>query len=202
MTEIAATATETAKMPTVASQVELTETLQRLQVPCVILERTGRVRWMNDSARSAFGNITGQHYSAVVVPEDVERVRKQIELKAAGVSATDYEVDVVTADGRRRRAEVSSVPVRGAHVCTGMFGIVRVEAAPRARSGRAALTKRQNQVLHLLAAGQSTVQIAGALQLSIETVRNHVRHILRALGAHSRLEAVAIARREGLLEDD
>jgi DNA-binding CsgD family transcriptional regulator len=43
------------------------------------------------------------------------------------------------------------------------------------------------------------VQIAAALHLSIETVRNH---ILRALGAHSRLEAVAIARREGFLEDD
>jgi PAS domain S-box-containing protein len=200
MTQKAATATETAQMPTVAPQVELTGTLQRLQMPCVIVERTGTLRWMNDAARSAFGDITGQHHSAVVVPKDVERVRKQIEQKAAGVPATDYEIDVVTADGRRRRAEVSSVPLRGAHVCTGMFGIVRVEAAPRARSGRASLTKRQNQVLHLLAAGQSTVQIAGALQLSIETVRNHVRHI-RALGAHSRLEAVAIARHEGLLEE-
>jgi PAS fold len=31
-----------------------------------------------------------------------------------------------------------------------------------------------------------------------ETVRNHIRHVLRALGAHSRLEAVAMARRSGL----
>jgi DNA-binding NarL/FixJ family response regulator len=54
----------------------------------------------------------------------------------------------------------------------------------------------------VVAVGQSTVQIATALHLSVETVRNHVRHILRALGAHSRLEAVAVARREGLLEDD
>jgi hypothetical protein len=45
---------------------------------------------MNDAARSAFADITGQHYSAVVVPEDVERVRRQIELKAAGAPATDY----------------------------------------------------------------------------------------------------------------
>jgi PAS domain S-box-containing protein len=189
-------------LSTAEPEAELTATLQRLQVPCVIVERSGMMRWMNDAARSAFGDITGQHYSAVVVPEDVERVRKQIEQKAAGLPATDYEIDVVTADGRRHRAEVSSVPVRGAHVCTGMFGIVRVEGAPRARVGRTPLTKRQNQVLHLLAEGQSTVQIAAALHLSIETVRNHVRHVLRALGAHSRLEAVAIARREGLLEDD
>jgi len=46
--------------------------------------------------------------------------------------------------------------------------------------------------------GRSTEQIAGELHLSIETVRNHVRHILRALDAHSRLEAVAIWRHEHL----
>jgi DNA-binding NarL/FixJ family response regulator len=33
------------------------------------------------------------------------------------------------------------------------------------------------------------------LQLSMDTVRNHIRHLLRAVGAHSRLEAVAIASR-------
>jgi PAS domain S-box-containing protein len=184
------------------AQGELTPTLQRLRVPSVIVERNGTVRWLNDAARTAFGDITGEHYAAVVVPEDVERVRKHIEQKAAGAPATDYEIDVITADGRRRRAEISSVPVRGAHVCTGMFGIVRVDDAPRPSPRSASLTARQNEVLNLLAAGQSTEQIAQALHLSTETVRNHVRHILRALGAHSRLEAVAMARREGLLEDE
>jgi DNA-binding NarL/FixJ family response regulator len=53
----------------------------------------------------------------------------------------------------------------------------------------------------LLSRGASTDDIAGALHLSKETVRNHVRHILRALGAHSRLEAVALAHHQGLLED-
>ena len=42
-------------------------------------------------------------------------------------------------------------------------------------------------------------QIAHELHLSTETVRNHIRHILRALNAHSRLEAVAIGRREHLV---
>jgi DNA-binding NarL/FixJ family response regulator len=35
----------------------------------------------------------------------------------------------------------------------------------------------------------------------VQTVRNHVRRLLRALGVHSRLEAIAVARREGLLVD-
>jgi DNA-binding NarL/FixJ family response regulator len=55
-------------------------------------------------------------------------------------------------------------------------------------------------VLRLLEQGRSTSQIAEELHLSIETVRNHIRHILRALGVHSRLEAVALTRRDHLLE--
>jgi two-component system response regulator DesR len=55
------------------------------------------------------------------------------------------------------------------------------------------LTPRQAEVLDLLERGRTTRQIAAELHLSIDTVRNLVRHILRAVGAHSRLEAVAIA---------
>jgi DNA-binding NarL/FixJ family response regulator len=55
------------------------------------------------------------------------------------------------------------------------------------------LTPRQAEVLELLERGRSTRQIADELHLSIETVRNHIRHLLQAIGAHSRLEAVAIA---------
>jgi DNA-binding NarL/FixJ family response regulator len=57
------------------------------------------------------------------------------------------------------------------------------------------LTPRQAEVLRLLEHGRSTTQIAHELHLSQETVRNHVRHLLRALGVNSRLEAVAVARR-------
>ena len=56
------------------------------------------------------------------------------------------------------------------------------------------LTPRQAEVLKLLERGRSTTQIAEELHVSRETVRNHVRHLLHALGATSRLEAVALAR--------
>lgn len=55
------------------------------------------------------------------------------------------------------------------------------------------LTPRQAEVLALLERGRTTKQIAEELHLSTETVRNHVRRLLRTMGAHSRLEAVAIA---------
>ena len=73
-------------------------------------------------------------------------------------------------------------------------------ASPRIRLHRhtPALTPRQGEVLRLLDHGRSTRQIADELHLSPETVRNHIRGLMKALGVHSRLEAVALARHEHL----
>jgi len=61
------------------------------------------------------------------------------------------------------------------------------------------LTRREIEVLQLLAEGYSTERIAAALFISIHTVRNHVSKILTKLGAHSKLEAVAIATRDKIV---
>ena len=61
------------------------------------------------------------------------------------------------------------------------------------------LTARQLEILQLVAEGRSTEEIARTLWLSAATVRNHIARTLRALGAHSRVEAVATARRARLL---
>lgn len=55
-----------------------------------------------------------------------------------------------------------------------------------------ALTPRQIEVLRLLSEGLDGPSIADRLYLSTATVRNHVQHILRKLGVHSRVEAVAL----------
>ena len=69
---------------------------------------------------------------------------------------------------------------------------------PAAAVGR--LTKRELEVLALLAEGLSNRAIADRLVLSEKTIRNHANAVLMKLGAHSRLEAVAIASRQGLIE--
>lgn len=62
------------------------------------------------------------------------------------------------------------------------------------------LSPRQLEVLELLASGIPARQIAVRLGLAETTVRNHIRHLLRKLGCHSQLEAVAVAYRLDLLD--
>lgn len=64
------------------------------------------------------------------------------------------------------------------------------------------LTRRETEVLQLIGAGLSNQDIAGKLRLSVNTVRNHVQGVLAKLDAHSKLEAVAIAARHGVLSSD
>lgn len=62
------------------------------------------------------------------------------------------------------------------------------------------LTARETEVLHLVALGMTNQQIGNRLSLKTNTVRNHVQNILTKLGAHSKLQAAAVARQEGLLD--
>ncbi len=55
------------------------------------------------------------------------------------------------------------------------------------------LSQREREILQHLALGERTARIADMLCISPATVRNHVQHICDKLGAHSRLEALAIA---------
>ena len=184
------------------ASIELTRTLKRVKVPSFIAASDGTLTWGNEAAKKMFGDLSGRPFTTVIAPEDVPLVQRQLQRKLQGEPVTDYEVDVFTADGRRRGAEISSVPIENGDDCHAVFGVV-LPGRPRDRTPPALkLTSRQDQVLQLLGEGASTEQIAAMLHLSKETVRNHIRHVLRALGAHSRLEAVAKAHREGLLGDD
>jgi two-component system, NarL family, response regulator LiaR len=60
------------------------------------------------------------------------------------------------------------------------------------------LTKRERDVLRLVASGLSNEAMASQLVLSLHTVRTHVQSILSKLGVHSKLEAAVFARDHGL----
>ncbi len=73
--------------------------------------------------------------------------------------------------------------------------------SPAARAilggGDAPLTAREQEVLHLLAAGRRNGEIARGLGISENTVEFHVRHLLQKFGARSRTEVVLKARQQG-----
>lgn len=64
------------------------------------------------------------------------------------------------------------------------------------------LTRREFEVLTLIAGGLENRAIAGELFVSVETVRTHIKGMLRKLGARDRAHAVALAYRNGLLLPD
>lgn len=69
----------------------------------------------------------------------------------------------------------------------------------RARAEQRDLTRRELEVLGLMAEGLSARDIAERLVISVNTARHHVQQAIAKLGAHSKLEAVSIAVREGII---
>jgi PAS domain S-box-containing protein len=171
-----------------------------VNVPCYVIDKTGVIRWLNPAARLLVGDARGRQFTSVVAPEDTLQAREIFARKVFGKDrATDAEAVLITPNGARVEVEISSAPLREEGRVVGVFGLVTHQLLPGPQLAHPHLTPRQMQILRLLAHGHSTHQIAAELHLAIETVRNHVRRLLRALDAHSRLEAVAMARRDGLL---
>ncbi len=73
-------------------------------------------------------------------------------------------------------------------------------ATPRLSSDvEVPLTKRESEVLRQLALGLTNKEIAQALSISYETVKEHVQHILRKVGVSDRTQAAVWAVRKGLV---
>jgi PAS domain S-box-containing protein len=177
---------------------EVEDAIERVRVPAYVIDRQGIIRWLNPAAKKTVGDVRGRHFTSVVAPEEQRRAQQIFTRNLIGSPAgSDNRVVAIGADGRRIAAEVSAVPLRrGGHVI-GVFGQAIDVEDDEPPPPHHHLTPRQNEVLSLLEHGRSTEQIAQELHLSIQTVRNHIRHILQAFDAHSRLEAVAIARNSG-----
>ena len=87
---------------------------------------------------------------------------------------------------------------RAAEAALAQESFIDPAVPPPGKRGR--LTRRQREILQLLANGGSTTVAARELDLSEETVKTHTKHALARLGARNRTHAVAIALRESLIE--
>ena len=103
-----------------------------------------------------------------------------------------------------KTAGLSELPHAVRTAAAGGYVLSPEDAARLARersplAGPTALSPREHEVLELIADGLSNGAMAERLHLSVNTVRTHVQTLLAKLGAHSKLEAAAIARQRGLL---
>ena len=138
-------------------------------------------------------------WNGLVHPDDQAAQSAHVErLRRGEPSVVEYRV--VGLDGVTRRLWSRAMPHRDAEGRTLVAGVISaLDPHGDEADAPSELTARQREVMSLLAAGFSTDAIAARLSISVATVRNHVTAILTALGAHSRLEAVAIARRAHLV---
>jgi DNA-binding NarL/FixJ family response regulator len=157
---------------------------------------------MNAAAERASGNsnaeLLGHHYTALLPEEAREHVMAQFRHAVDHGEPTDFETAFIDASGRMRGTRAQHLPLRQGDAIVAVlilaFDVPRPPSDPRPR-----LTRRQREILRLIASGLSTEGVARELTLSPETVRNHLRNVFRELNAHNRVEAIATARRLGLL---
>jgi DNA-binding NarL/FixJ family response regulator len=73
----------------------------------------------------------------------------------------------------------------------------RILLSPRATARVPQLSPREREIMHLMAEGMTAERIGDKISVSVETVRTHVRNVIRKLQARNRVHAIAIALERG-----
>jgi PAS domain S-box-containing protein len=181
---------------------DLSRAIDDLAAPAVVIDRDGRYSWLNRAYIELFGDRRGQPFVDSIAPEHRQLARTNFARKVVGKTTGIYDLTVFDRSGTRITLRTMSSPLRRGDEVVGVFGIgvpIPQPSKPEA-SMLDDLTPRQQEVLRLLAEGLNTREIAQRLGVAEETARNHIRALLRATGAHSRLEVVLIGLRLGVVD--
>jgi DNA-binding NarL/FixJ family response regulator len=178
---------EVEEMETRAGAVELVRDIGSFDVAIVDMRR-----WEDDEVVSLGGNeairALRKAKPGLGIVAHGERPERHLANSALQAGATAYLA-------RTAEAELLTRAVRAA-LAQESF----VDPAVPPPGSRGKLTRRQREILQLLANGESTTVAARELGLSEETVKTHTKNAVARLGARNRTHAVAIAMREALIE--
>ena len=131
--------------------------------------------------------------------DDQATILDAIESGAVGYLTKDRALvdDVVTTVRRAHQGEIMVPPAMIGRIISSRAQRQRERVERQQLVER--LTPREREILHLLAEGADNKTIADRLVVSPHTVRTHVQNVLAKLGAHSKLEALTIAAKRGLV---
>jgi DNA-binding NarL/FixJ family response regulator len=119
--------------------------------------------------------------------------------RAVALCASGY---LLKGNSREQLLEAIHKVAEGQSIWTreGLRRVTGALAAPRINvDSDVPLTQRESEVLRQLASGATNKEIAKTMQISYETVKEHVQHILRKLGVSDRTQAAVWAVRKGLV---
>src|SRR3954454_6500802 len=89
--------------------------LEEISVPCYIVDADGRIRWLNDAAKSLLGDKTGKLATSVIDAADLPEARKRFHRNLRDGGNREFALEVVTRDGTPQSVEISAVPLRSQH---------------------------------------------------------------------------------------
>jgi PAS domain S-box-containing protein len=200
----------------------LAESLESTADPAFAVDAEGKITAWNSAAKTALGysrrNALGKLCFKVICGKDVfghqvcQRECLVVRNLRERKPVRRFRMHVRAGTGHYVEAECATLCILATREAT-VIHLLRLwpgrgrDPMSRSRHGDTrglqrvapSLTPREMEILGLLAAGRSTRQMAEDLHVSPATVRTHVEHVLAKLQAHTRLEAVVVGAREGLL---
>jgi DNA-binding NarL/FixJ family response regulator len=189
---------ESAGMAVVATATGVSEAVEtvRTHLPDVVLMdhqlEDGRGL---DAVRLVLGAVPEARIVMLSESRDPADMLDAVRAGAVGYLTKDQRPDrLAEAVGGVVRGEAAVSRVMAAHLIESVHDRDQHLPALNVHRERERLTPRQLEILRLIAAGMTTGEIAGSLYLSPETVRWHVKAILRKLKARTRAEAAAALR--------
>ncbi|MGI8910565.1 MAG: response regulator [Rubrobacteraceae bacterium] len=147
------------------------------------------------------GEEAGPNLTALVLTASVDRAdhARAVEAGAAGVLHKSADVDEII-NAARLLAAGESLLSHGEITDLLRLAVRNREHELKVKSAAEQLTRREMEVLQALSEGLSNKEIAGLMHISVETERSHMMNILTKLGARSRLQALVVAARHGIVD--
>jgi DNA-binding NarL/FixJ family response regulator len=148
------------------------------------------------------GEDSGIELTALLIDADPERRivlytgSNEIELLIKGLDSGARGYALKEGTQSELRAAITTVAEGGTYVDPRLHSAL---LSRRATQTQRMLSKREREIMDLLAQGLTGEQVAERLYLSPETIKTHIRNAMNKLEAHTRVHAIAIALRKGFI---